>query len=329
MALLPLLLLLAATAIPAHAQNTPCAQLHSLIATTYNFKPSTLTAGQRREQSSAMDEVWKRVKADPSTLSPCLIAELESPSAGPWFLFDGAALLATLDRAPRASRIVLRSCEAVDLDDVALEDWLRRLTTLALDDMDISVAAGRWLRYPHATYTLPQHAFTVKRPEGALFLYGSMEESLAARARAAIAAGASHPERELALSLLANLATPSADDAFRSIDLTGLPDGIQKSARSALAARPRFEPRHPPKSTRAQFLSAFQVAVGQRDFRPFMELMEKVPDGERDVVTVMTAEDLPLIRKARRAMAASGNPHLMEVYPYMTGIICTLQAPRR
>ena len=60
-----------------------------------------------------------------------------------------------------------------------------------------------------------------------------------------------------------------------------------------------------------------------------MKLVEKVPDGERDVVTVMKPEDLPLIRKVRRAMAASGNPHLMEDYPYFTGIIWTIQVKRR
>jgi len=46
-------------------------------------------------------------------------------------------------------------------------------------------------------------------------------------------------------------------------------------------------------------------------------------------VTVMKPEDLPLIRKVRRAMAASGNPHLMEDYPYFTGIIWTLLVKRR
>ncbi len=57
-------------------------------------------------------------------------------------------------------------------------------------------------------------------------------------------------------------------------------------------------------------------------------MVEKVPDGEREVVTLMTLEDLPLIRKVRRSMAASGNPHLMENYPSFTGIIWTLQKNR-
>ena len=72
-------------------------------------------------------------------------------------------------------------------------------------------------------------------------------------------------------------------------------------------------------------MAVLRSAADQRDFRPFMESVENVPDGERDFVAVMSAEDLPLIRRARRAMAASGNPHLLEGYPYFTGIIWTIQ----
>jgi hypothetical protein len=134
-----------------------------------------------------------------------------------------------------------------------------------------------------------------------------------------------HPQRELALSLLAKLATTEADAAFQSVDLSGFPFEVQTAARSAIANRPVFERRDPPKSTREEILAVLRSIVDQRDFRPFAELVIKVPDGERDIVTVMKPEDLPLIRKARRAMAASGNPHLMEDYPYFTGIIWTLQ----
>jgi len=57
----------------------------------------------------------------------------------------------------------------VDLEDVQLEDWVHRLTQLALQDLDISAAADRWMRYPHAGYFVARHVFKVKRPEGAFF----------------------------------------------------------------------------------------------------------------------------------------------------------------
>jgi hypothetical protein len=272
-----------------------------------------------------MDKVWNLVEAHPSEMLPCLTAEMEGPSADSWFLFDAGSLLVKLDHSPRTNQLILRGCERVDLDDVALLDWVDRLTTLALQDVDISGAAERWMQYSHASYVVPRHAFTVKRPEGAFFLYGSMDEALAAPALMKIASDPANPQRELALSLLGKLATPEADNAFRSVDLNGFSSQVQTAAHSVIANRPIFYRRDPPKSTREEILAVLRSIADQRDFRPFMELVVKTPDGERDAVTVMKPEDLPLIRKARRAMAASGNPHLMEDYPYFTGIIWTLQ----
>ena len=311
------------------SQGGACSELRSAVKSTYDFKPSKLTEAQQKKKSAEMDKVWNLVEAHPAEMAPCLMAEMEGLDADRWFLFDAGSLLQKFDHSPRANRLILRGCQLVDLDDVALLDWVQRLTALALQDLDISGAAERWMRYPHASYVVPQHAFTVKRSEGAFFLYGSMNEALAAPALLKIASDPAHPERELALSLLAHLVTPESDDAFRSVDLSGFPAQVQTAALSEIASRTIFKPRNPPKSKREEIVAAFQSAANQRDFGLFMKLVEKVPDGERDVVTVMKPEDLPLIRKVRRAMAASGNPHLMEDYPYFTGIIWTLQVKRR
>jgi hypothetical protein len=311
------------------AQAGTCSELHSAVQSTYNFKPSKLTKAQQQKKSAEMDNVWNLIEAHPTETVPCLMAEMEEPGADRWFLYDAGNLLPKFDHSARANRLILRGCELVDLDDVALEDWVHRLTSLALEGVDISGAAERWMRYPRASYVVPQHVFTVKRPEGAFFLYGSMDEALAAPALFKIVSDPAHPERELALSLLAHLATPEGDIAFRAVDLSRFPEPVQTAARAEVTNRPIFEPRHPPKSKREEIMAVFQSAADQRDFRSFLDLVEKVPDGERDVVTVMTAADLPLIRKVRRAMAASGNPHLMEDYPYLTGIIWTLQKNHR
>jgi hypothetical protein len=307
------------------AQGGACAQLRSAVVATYDFKPSKLTEAQRKKKSEEMDRLWNLVEAHPAETTPCLMGEMEEPDADRWFLFDAGGVLAKLAPSPAADRLILLGCERVDLNDVVLEEWVRRLTSLALRDVDISAAADRWMRDPRASYVVPQHAFTVGRAEGAFFLYGSMDEELATPALLKVVSDPAHPQRELALSLLKGLATTTADDAFQSLDLSGFPAQVQRAARSMLAARPIFQRRDVPKSTRQELLAVFQSITVQRNFQPFLELTAKVPDGERDVVTVMGPEDLPLIRKVRRAMAASENPHLMKEYPYFTGIIWTLR----
>src|SRR5258708_269889 len=124
------------------AQGVTCSELRSMVKATYNFKPSKLTEAQRKSKSAEMDKVWNLVKGHQAGMLPCLIAEMEGPGADTWFLFDAGSLLATLDHSPRANQLILRGCELVDLDDVGLEDWVHRLTTLALQDVDISVAAA-------------------------------------------------------------------------------------------------------------------------------------------------------------------------------------------
>src|SRR5689334_11585137 len=108
------------------AQGGTCTELRSAVKSTYNFKPSKLTQAQQKSKSAEMDKVWKLVEANSAIMVPCLVAEMEDPSADKWFLFDAGGLLATLDHSARANQLILRGCELVDLNDVALEDWVHR-----------------------------------------------------------------------------------------------------------------------------------------------------------------------------------------------------------
>jgi hypothetical protein len=78
-----------------------------------------------------------------------------------------------------------------------------------------------------------------------------------------------------------------------------------------------------PKVTRQQYLNAFQQLV---DGKPdaFMALADDSPDGERDVIAIMNAEDIPLIRKARRIIMVSAGPHSSEWYESFTNILMAM-----
>jgi hypothetical protein len=56
----------------------------------------------------------------------------------------------------------------------------------------------------------------------------------------------------------------------------------------------------------------------------FFDLVDRVPDGEKDVVATLTQEDLPLVRKVRRRMISAGNQHAIEYYASFTKIIRTM-----
>lgn len=301
-----------------------CASFQQLVKATYNFKPARLSDAERNSKSAALDQIWNTVKAHQNELLPCLRAALDDPQADPFFRFDGSSLLVEIDPSPSSKAIQIRSFTAVDLDDVDLRVWVTTLALRGTEGFDVSEAGARWLAYPKARYFLPEHgAYEVKAYEGALFIYGSMDEAQATPALVKIISQANHPGREHALRILMMQATPESIRALRNIDLSGFPERTRQSVRRLLEDPKLFTPRTKPKTSREEFLKAFQNIL-KGDWSSFLRLTEQVPDGERDVVAALKAEDMPLVRKVRRLMIANGNQHAVEFYDSFTEILMTL-----
>jgi hypothetical protein len=70
-------------------------------------------------------------------------------------------------------------------------------------------------------------------------------------------------------------------------------------------------------------VKAFESLING-DSSQFMELVAKVPDGEKDVVAVLKQEDIPLVRRVRQHFIASANPHAAEYYDSFTQILMTM-----
>jgi len=295
-----------------------------MLKATYNFKPSLLKSeAERSEKSAAMDRFWEAVKANQKEMLPCLRAALEDPTTDQWFGFDGSTLLVSLDPSPESKSTLIRRYASMDLDDVDLADWVPRLAHLGAEGFDISEAAARWLAYPKAEFFLPQHgAYHVTKAEGALYLYGSMDEAQATPALLKIASQPSNPLRDSALALLMMQATPEALRALKAADTSGLSPKSRAALREFLEMPKVFEPRAKPKTSREEFLKAFNDFLNGEP-NTFFELTEKVPDGEKDVVAVLKPEDLPLVRRVRRKFIAASNPHATEYYRSFTKILMT------
>lgn len=192
-----------------------CASFQELIKATYNFKPSKLSEAEQDAKVEAMDRVWNMAKANKELL-PCLRAALEDPSANQWFRFDGSNLLVELDPSRESKVLQVRSYTGADLDDVNLQVWVETLAQRGAEGFDVSEAGERWLKYPQARYFLPRHgAYEVKAFQGALFIYGSMDESQATPALLKIISQANHPGREHALWILMSQATPESLRALK------------------------------------------------------------------------------------------------------------------
>jgi hypothetical protein len=320
LALLSVLLLSISTA----GQSEQCVDFQRLIKETYNFKPKRLKEAEQTAKSNQMDRVWEAAKKDRTTLLPCLRAALADRNADRFFHFDGSNLLLSLDPSPESKLSLIRSYALVDLGDVDLRVWVGRLALLGAEGFDVSEAADKWLRFPKAFYYLPEHgAYKVTADNGALFLFGSMDEAQATPPLLKIVSDKSHPGREIALWALMSQATPESLKALKQIDAREFSGKAQKSL-AALLTRPQLlQARAKPKTTRQDFLMAFEKLL-QGDWDPFLELVSQVPDGERDVIAVLKTEDLPLVRKVRRRIIANGNQHSIEFYNSFTSILMAL-----
>jgi hypothetical protein len=295
-----------------------------MIKETYNFKPRRLNDAERTAKSNAMDSIWEAVETDHATLLPCLRAALADSNADAFFRFDGSNLLVSLNPSRESKLTLIHAYALVDLDDVDLRVWLQRLTSLGADGFDVSDAADKWLRFPKAFYYLPEHgAYKVTVDNGAMFLFGSMDEAQATPALLKSVTDKSHPAREIALWVLMSQATPESLQALRRIDPREFSGKAQTSLRALLTKPELFQPRAKPKTTRQEFVAAFEdILNGNWD--AFLNLVSQVPDGEKDVVAVLKAEDLPLVRKVRRRIIANGNQHSIEYYNSFTSILMTL-----
>jgi hypothetical protein len=277
-----------------------------------------------------MDKVWAAVEKNPKEMLPLLRTELADPKADRWFRFDGSSLLVKLDPSPASKAVQVRAFLDVDLEDVSPRVWVETLAQRASEGADVSAGALGWLDYTNATYYLPEHgAYKVNQEGGAFFLLGCMAETDALPALLQLSSVTTNQHREFALSLMTKLATPEALQALKQVDLgTVSPRGRQVI--QALLEKPHLiTPRAgKPKTTRAQYLKAFDEALKGK-WNRFNDLVEQVPDGEKDAVAVLKTEDLPLLRQVRRARLAFCNPHAIEFYDDFTGIILTLASGKR
>jgi hypothetical protein len=306
------------------AQVEDCAELQRLVRATYNFKPSRLNEAERTAKSNAMDRVWEAVKTDSTKLLPCLRSALADSQADPFFRFDGSNLLLSLDPSDESKRTLIRSYAQVDLADLDLSVWVGQLALLGAEGFDITQAADKWLRFPNASYYLPQHgAYKVTMDNGAMFLFGSMDEAQATPMLLKIVADKKHPGRETALWALMNQATPEAHEALKQIDSRSFSKKAQQSLSALLKGPQLIVPRTKPKNTREEFVTAFEELLNG-DASPFSELVSQTPDGEKDVVAVLRREDVPLVRRVRRRLIAIGSPHATGFYNDFSLILMTL-----
>jgi hypothetical protein len=301
-----------------------CDSFQQTVKGIYNFKPALMNESQVKAQSEKLDVFWNQVRQSRATLLPCLRQALKQDKSGSFFAIDGSMLLVDVDPSGASKALQVRKFIEADLDGTDLEYWVATMARRGVEGFDTSEAGAKWLAYPKAKYELSMHGgFPVNSFIGAVFIFGSMDEELATPVLLRIANDVGHPHRDDALSILMSQATPASFRALKEVNTAGMPAGTDKIIRELLENPNLLKARLQPKLTREENLRAFQGIVAG-DYRPFREMVWKAPDGEADAVATLLPEDLPLLRRARRASISRCNQHAISDYASFTSILWAL-----
>ena len=322
--ILSLILICAFVYCAAAQSDNSCDDFQKLVKATYNFKPSELSSSEQTVKSAAMDKVWEKVKNKPTFFAPCLRELLIAPDANRWFLFDGSCLLVEVDPSKTSKQIEIDNLAKVDFSDVQLRTWVEIVAHRGFEGFDVSKLGELWLACSNAEYYLPEHgAYKVDKGNGALFIYGSMDESLATPALLKTISDTNSSGREISLQILMSQATTNALQVLTHVNVAGFSPEAKRSLMALLKKPDLIQPRKKPKSSREEYINAFEDML-KGTWKTFDDLVEKVPDGEKDVVAVLKPKDLPLLRKVRRLVISKGNQHMIEYYNSFTQILMTL-----
>ncbi|HVQ38609.1 MAG TPA: hypothetical protein VMS31_13820 [Pyrinomonadaceae bacterium] len=301
-----------------------CDTFNQTIKHTYNFKPANFNDAQRRAKSAELDQFWNQVRESAPVLVPCLRKALRDDTSPSFFSFDGSMLLVDIDPSDASKALQVREFIDADLDGTDLEFWVKTMARRGVEGFDTSGAGAKWLSYPNAKYTLSMHGgYPIGPFLGAVFIFGSMEEDLATPVLARIANQADHPHRTDAIAILSSQATPAALRALRELNPAGLSAENRQSLRELVANPKLLQARARPKLTREENLRAFQGIING-DYSAFREMVMKAPDGEVDAVATLLPEDIPLLRRARRASISRCNQHAVSDYASFTAILWAL-----
>ena len=150
-----------------------------------------------------------------------------------------------------------------------------------------------------------------------------MDEDLATPVLLRIANQVAHPHRDDAIAILMSQATPASFRALKELNTSGLSAETRQSIRETLENPKLLQPRAHPRLTREENIRAFQGIVNG-DYSAFRGMVLKCPDGEVDAVATLLPEDIPLLRRARRASISRCNQHAVSDYASFTLILWAL-----
>lgn len=130
----------------------------------YDFKPSKLSSKEQAKKMPLLDKFWNKIRKDTNQYLPQLRIELKSNNHNPYFYYDCSGLLLNLSQSRADKQLAVNSISKSDIGDIAREDYVKTLNSLANDGLDVTKPAIKILFEEKYSFYLPQHAMVFEKP---------------------------------------------------------------------------------------------------------------------------------------------------------------------
>ena len=332
-----------------------CTAIQELKAKVYTFRPSALSEKERAAKSKEMDAFWNLVESRKTDGVACLRQLLADEKGETFFLYDGASLLARLDRSEPSLRIILSSIAHAPLGEVEGGAYVNLAIALGRENADITPLAIRFLSHPDDKLSAPQHAMTVDRMFGVLLLFGSLPVERADSALIQSLESGDPRGRDSAAMVLAVLMTEGGWKALSSSprvkDLSAAAGRYVDQARALSGFKP---PDGKPAFTREQVVEHLRLlpqteaehkAASEREEKYQSQLPSSASIEERlrhidngpaftslaghrafieSAAATLTAEDLPALREWRRRSVRGFSDETLGDFMAFTAIVTSV-----
>jgi hypothetical protein len=282
---------------PASAtMESACVQLQKEKSNTYGFHPSQISQKERATKSSQMDQFWELVKSQGPLGIACLKQLIVAEQQDGFFVFDAASLLLSLDTSTASLEVASSGIAKADLKYLDSSSYIRTTLFLFHRGIGITPLVEHYMMAPEVKGFVPQHAMTLDRETGAVFMYGSMPNSSADQSLIRMLNSKDSATKNATVALLSLSLTEDSFKAIKTVDRTSLPESIRKSVEGSLKHQ-RIEDAGPTKKSRAEVLQTldripkfggdFWGVAGDKEFT-------------QSAIALLQEEDLPVLREARR-----------------------------
>lgn len=299
------------------AKESVCAQLQKEKSDIYGFHPAQITQKERETKSAQMDRFWKSVKSQGPQGIDCLKQLIVAEQQDGYFVFDAASLLLSLDTSTTSLEVASLGIAKADLKDLDSSSYIRTTLFLFHRGMDITPLVEHYLMAPEVKGFVPQHAMTLDRETGAIFMYGSLPSSSADESLIRMLNSKESATKHAAVALLSLSLTEDSFKAIKAVDRTSLPESIRKSVDGSLK-RQRIEDAGPTKKSRTEVLQTinripkfggdFWGVAGDKEFT-------------QSAITLLQEQDLPALREARRKSIYSLSDEALHEYFALTRVL--------